>query len=216
MNDIIKINPSDYGLEDSKASEISAMFKPMLAKMVDLEKEYNEVIKLELSDETCAKAKELRLQYVKTRTGTAKIHKELKQFYLQGGRFVDGWKNAQLMASQGIEDTLMNIEKHFEILEEKRIAELQETRSREVSRYSDDFDLMPNNLGEMPEDVWSKYLTGAKTLYEVRVEAERKVAEERIAKEKAEAKEREKFRIENELLKQEALEREKLARIQAI
>ena len=108
--ELVKINPSDYGLEEQKAKEISDMFKPMLDKMVDLEKRYNEVISLEIQPETCKKAKELRLEYVKVRTGTATIHKELKAFYLQGGRFVDGWKNAQLMASQGIEEKLINIE----------------------------------------------------------------------------------------------------------
>ena len=100
INSIVKINPADYGLTETKAKEIEAMFKPMLQKMVELEEEYNEVVKLEINKDTCTKAKELRLKYVKVRTGTASIHKELKAFYLNGGRFVDGWKNAQLFASQ--------------------------------------------------------------------------------------------------------------------
>jgi len=42
--------------------------------------------------------KELRLKYMKIRTATLDIHKKQKAFYLAGGRFVDGWMNASLMA----------------------------------------------------------------------------------------------------------------------
>ena len=88
MSELVKINASEYGLEEIKAQQIEAQFKPMLEKMSALEREYNEVIKLEVSGETCAKAKELRLKYVKVRTGTAAIHTQQKAFYLAGGRYV--------------------------------------------------------------------------------------------------------------------------------
>lgn len=210
MTDIVKINAADYGLEEQKAKQISEMFKPMLDQMEALEKEFNEISKLEISAETCEKAHELRLKYVKVRTGTATIHKELKNFYLQGGRFVDGWKNAQLMASQGIEDKLMSIEKHFENMEAERIAKLSESRRLELSKYIESEDIIPDSLGSMPDDVWINYLTGAKANHEARKEAERKAEEERKAREKAEAEERERIRLENIKLKKEAEEREKL------
>lgn len=118
---LIKINASDYGLEETKAKEIAELFKPMLDTMESFEDEFNDILKLPLSLETCGKAKELRLKYVKVRTGTSKIHKDLKQFYLQGGRFVDGFKNAQVFASNSKETKLMEIENHFEIKEKKRL-----------------------------------------------------------------------------------------------
>ncbi len=176
---LIKINPADYGLEENKAKQISDMFKPMLDKMTELESEYNSVIKLEASNETCKKAKELRLKYVKVRTGTAQIHKELKAFYLQGGRFVDGWKNAQLMASQGIEEKLSDIKEHFEILERQRIVTLQIKRIKELKQYIEDGQMMSGELGNMTDEIWKNYIAGAKANCELRKEAEKKAEEER-------------------------------------
>ena len=155
--ELVKIKASDYGLEESKAKQISDMFKPMLDAMVELEDEYNGIISKDISQLLCKEAKDLRLKYVKIRTGTAKIHKELKQFYLQGGRFVDGWKNAQLMASQGIEEKLLNIENHYENIEKERLAKLQDERAKLLLPY--ELDPVPNNLGEMKEDIWNNFLS---------------------------------------------------------
>ena len=207
---LVKIDASEYGLEETKAQQIEAQFKPMLEKMSELEKEYNEVIKLEVSGETCAKAKELRLKYVKVRTGTAEIHKNQKAFYLAGGRFVDGWKNAQKFASEGIEDKLMAIEKHYENLEKEKAAKLQTERVEKLTKY--DVEVIPENLGIMPIEVWDNYLSGTKLNYENRIAAEKKAEEDRIAREKAEADERERIRLENEKLKKEAEKREAQAK----
>jgi hypothetical protein len=210
---IVKINPKDYGLTETKAKEIEAMFKPMLQKMVELENEFNQIVGLEIDEDTCQKARELRLKYIKVRTGTAEIHRELKAFYLNGGRFVDGWKNAQLFASQDHEKKLADIENYYENLERERIAKLQEKRAKELEKYETEY--ISGDLGNMPENVWQNYLLGAKTNYENRKEAERKAEQERIAREKAEAEERERIRKENEQLKKQAEERERLAKIEA-
>ncbi len=207
MTQLVKINPADYGLEESKAKQISDMFKPMLNKMVDLEKEYNEIPKDEINESVCDRAKELRLKYVKVRTGTAEIHKELKQFYLQGGRFVDGWKNAQLMASQGIEENLMSIEKHYENIERGRINKLQELRTIELEKY--EVESIPDSLGSMQEDVWKNFLAGTKMNYDAVKEAERKAEQERIEAERKVKAEQERIRKENEQLKKEAEEKER-------
>jgi len=209
MNEIVKINPADYGLEESKAREIEALFTPMLAKMTELEKEYNDVIALKITPETALKAKELRLKYVKVRTGTAEIHKGAKAFYLAGGRFVDGWKNAQLFASEGIEAKLMDIEKHQENQEKERIQKLHDSRLALLRPYIEDDIMAAAGIGRMEEDVWKNYLLGVKVAFEQRKEAERKAEEDRIAAEKAEAAERERIRLDNIRLQKEAEEREK-------
>jgi len=209
MNEIVKINPADYGLEESKAREIEALFTPMLAKMTELEKEYNDVIALKITPETALKAKELRLKYVKVRTGTAEIHKGAKAFYLAGGRFVDGWKNAQLFASEGIEAKLMDIEKHQENQEKERIQKLHDSRLALLRPYIEDDIMAAAGIGRMEEDVWKNYLLGVKVAFEQRKEAEKKAEEDRIAAEKAEAEERERIRLDNIRLQKEAEEREK-------
>ncbi len=188
MSELVKINAKDYGLEETKAKEISDMFQPMLETMVELEKEYNDVIEGEMSPENCIEAKALRLKYVKVRTGTAEIHKKLKAFYLLGGRFVDGWKNAQLMASEGIEGKLMLIEKHYENLEAEKISKLQEKRAKELEKFEVDF--VPGNLGEMESEVWGNYISGVKLNYQAKIDAEKKAKEERIQKEKEAALQR--------------------------
>ena len=154
----------------------------MLDKMVELEKEFNTLAKGEISKELCNEAKTLRLKYVKVRTGTAEIHRELKAFYLQGGRFVDGWKNAQLMASQGIESKLMDIERHYEIIEASRIKKLHDKRSVELEKY--DVDYVPGNLGEMESEVWENYISGVRLNYQAKIEAEKEAERIRIQNEK--------------------------------
>jgi hypothetical protein len=205
--DLIKIDASQYGLEEKKAKQITDMFMPMLEKMEALEDAYNSIIKLPVNPDTISKAKALRLEYVKVRTGTDKIHKELKKFYIQGGKFVDGWKNAQRMASEGNEKRLMDIEKHFENIEkEKRELRLQE-RIGVLSGYG--CVKIPDSLVDMEEDVWSNYLYGIKKNFEAVQEAKRKAEEERIRKEKEEEEERKRIQEENARLKKEAEERKK-------
>lgn len=201
----IALNPNEYGLTETRAQEIEQAFKPMLEKMTELEARFNEVVQKEITKETCAEAKRLRLDYVKVRTGTAAIHKELKDFYLKGGRFVDGWKNAQLFASQGIEQKLEAIELHFVNLEKQQKEERRAMRMDLLSAYGG---VEPIGLAEMSEDVWSNYLEGVKVAHAAKIEAERKAEEDRIAREKAEAEEREAQRIENIRLKAEAEQRE--------
>ena len=210
---LIKLDPKEFGLEENKAKQIADMFLPMLSEMETLEAEFNEVIKLPIEKETTEKAKGLRLKYVKVRTGTAKIHKDLKAFYLNGGRFVDGWKNAQVMASQGNEERLLEIEKHFEVQRQKEVEALQESRANKLNPFLEVNQPTPPNLFDMDESMWNNYLTGAEANYKARVEAEEKAEAERIAKEKAEIEEQELIRKENEQLKKEAEERERLQKI---
>jgi len=219
---ILNIKASDFGLEESKAKQISDMFKPMLDKMEALEVEYNRIVNLPINKETTIQAGELRKQYVKVRTGTAAIHKDLKAFYLNGGRFVDGWKNTQLMASQGIEEKLSSIENYFVNLEKERIDKLQASRHAELSKFHDEGVMLPGNLGSMADDVWSNYLTGAKTNFTARKAAEAKAVEDKAAAELAYLQRQAQMIQENKVLKEAqeanekalAIEREKAAKLQ--
>lgn len=208
----LQINAADYGLEEIKAKQISDMFKPMLDKMTELEVQYNEVIKRPMEPETIQMAHDLRLAYVKVRTGTAAIHKDLKAFYLQGGRFVDGWKNAQLMASQGIEEKLKGIEDHFVNIKNTRIEKLKEERAVKLRKF--DIEFIPDQLGEMDPSVWDNYISGVKLNYEAQKEAEQKAEKERLDLIEKEKIEQERIRKENEQLKIEAEERERSERIE--
>ena len=206
-NEIVKIKASDYGLEESKAAEIEAMFLPMLAKMKELEVQYNDILQKPIEPETCQMAKDLRLVYVKVRTRTAEIHKDLKAFYLNGGRFVDGWKNAQSFASGEKEEVLKKIENHFEILEAEKKAKIKAERIALIQPYIEDVNTFM--LGEMTESAFNILLTGAKSQFEARIAAEKKAEEERLAAIEAERVRQEKIRLENIRLQKEAKERER-------
>jgi hypothetical protein len=205
--ELVKINPTEFGLTEDTAKNIQAQFAPMLAKMVELEAEFNEVVQLPIdSPEASKKAKEVRLKYVKVRTGTAEIHKVQKAFYLNGGRFVDGWKNAQLFASQGKEQRLQEIEDYQANLERQRIEALQNERVEKIRPYVEDTTAL--NLGTMQDDVWEAYFDAKKRAYNDRIEAEKEAERLRIEAEKAERERIEAQRVENERLKKEAEARE--------
>lgn len=209
MNTLVKIDPKEFGLEESKASEIAAQFQPMLDKMVELETEFNEIVNLPIEDlNTSVKAKQLRLKYVKVRTGTADIHKLQKSFYLAGGRFVDGWKNAQLFASEGIEKRLEAIELYAINKEKERIATLQTERELQLSEYGAE-NLQSLKLGEMSNDVFANFLLGTKTGFENKKEAERVAEENRLAEIESKLIEDERIRKENEELRIQAAAKQK-------
>lgn len=177
---IVQIDPTQFGLTSETASNIAAQFKPMLDKMVELEEEFNRVVQLPVDDpDTEKQAKALLQKYVKVRTGTAAIHKEQKAFYLNGGRFVDGWKNAQVFASQGKEEVLEKIANYRAQQEKLRREQLQAERVELIAPYVEDTTAL--DLGGMADDVFAIYLEGKKKAYEERIAAEQaaREAEER-------------------------------------
>jgi len=209
-NEIVKVDPKEFGLTDETAKNIRTQFEPMLKKMEELEDEFNRIVKMPIDDiDTIFAAKELRKKYVKVRTGTAEIHKQQKSFYLAGGRFVDGWKNAQLFASNGKEETLEAIEKHQENMRRKMIEDKRDARLAELTPYITDISTVDiSSLGTLPDDIWEAYLKGKKQSHADMLEAERIAEEEQMAQLQREEEAREAQRLENIRLKEEAEARE--------
>lgn len=180
--ELVKIDHKEFGIQETKAKEISSMFKPMLDRMVELEEQANEVLALPMNKETYAKARELRLEYKKTRTGTSEIHKKAKAYTLNMGRFIDGWKNTQAMASQGVEQKLADIENYEALEEEKRIADLQVKREKALKKF--DVEVIPENLGELDKVTWINYLTGTKVNFDKKKQEEKDIYEKELKIEK--------------------------------
>jgi len=207
-SELITINPAKFGLEKTEAQQIESVFAPMLEKMVELEKEYNEIVLLSPTEQsTILKARELRLKYVKVRTGTEKIHEKAKSYYLAGGRFVDAWRNAQKFSAIGKESELEKIEKHFELIEQEKKEKLNEDRQKQLVQFVPDITMY--NLKDMSEAGFTELLNNSKIAFETRIEAEKKAEQERIKQAEKEAEEREKMKIENAKLKAEAAAKEK-------
>jgi len=174
------VDGASFGLEEVRASQIRSVFTPLLDTMADLEVEYNEVMAGENSEERSKKAGSLRKKYVKVRTSTAKIHKEQKAFYLAGGRFVDGLKNAQLFASQGIEEKLSEVEDYYKNLEIERVRLRNEDRLKKIEEFK-----VPNVekiIEAMDDDVFENYLGGLIAERDREIERSREIEREEIAR----------------------------------
>lgn len=205
-NVIVKIEAKEYGLEESKAKELTFGLKTVIAERELLIKEFEEVSKLELTQENLPIFKELRLKIVKNRTqGVNKWHKTNKEFFLTGGKFVDAIKNRENHVNEIMEEKLMDAEKHFENLEKEKIEKVSEQRKSELLKY--DVSFVPEGLGVMPVEVWESFIHGAKIKQSEKIEAEKKAIADRIAKEKAEKEEQERIKKENAQLKKEAEEK---------
>lgn len=212
--EVAVIDPKEYGLEESKANEITKGLNQVLAERELLIKEFEIVSKMEITKETIPLFRELRLKVQKNRTqGILIWHKVGKEYFLRGGQFIDAKKRVEVLINENMEDVLLKGEKHLEILEAERVAILETERKAELANYSE---VIPSGLGTMDENVYANYLTGIKIAKEARIKAEQEAEAERlrlieVEKETARLKaiEDERIRKENERLKAEAEAKEK-------
>ena len=181
--ELSKLNPKDYGLEESNAATIISAFQPKAIEKDALMQDYEELVKKELTPELCKEFRELRLKFVKVRTGIAAVHKAQKEYFRSGGLFCDALKNKDTLTCEQCESKLKEGEEYFERIEAKRIADLEAERTVLLSAYTD---ILPQGLGQLSDAAFNTYLTGAKVAYDARIEAERKEEELRIEQEKAE------------------------------
>jgi len=217
-NEIIKAE--QFGIEKSKANELTLGLQVTIDERKLLIEEFDKVKDMEITESNIPKFKALRLKIVKNRTqGIIKWHKTNKDFFLTGGRFVDAIKNKEVQINESMETVLMEAEKHFENLEKERIEKLQLERSGKLLAFN--IEVIPQNLGSMDDSMWSTYIVGIETTFKARVEAEKLAEKQRLEAEKKakmeaeiEAKRIEAQRLENERLKKEA-EIKEAARLKA-
>ena len=202
----VEVNPKEFGLDEVQGSNIQQAFMPKIVERESLKTMYEQLITKELSAELSSEAGTLRKQLVKVRTGISEIHKTQKAFFLAGGRFADTIKNKETLPIEQMEEKLWEIEKWAEIQEEKRIEKLTYERTEILKQYEIDASLI--SVGQMSEDIWTKYLSGTKLEFETRKAKEAKDLADKIELERLQAEEREKQRLENIRLKAEAEEKE--------
>lgn len=184
---VINVDPKEYGLEEVKAQQIKAQFQPMLDKITDLESRFNEIAAMQKDDpETWAAAKTLRKEYKEARIAVEKIHKEQKDFYLKGGRFVDGWKNAFLFSTQSQEKKLELIENYESEMKKAAEAALKAERMEILKGYEYNTEQIESSLGEMSQDLFDNFIVGVKAAFEKK-KAEAEAAEKAAAEAKVKA-----------------------------
>lgn len=225
MSNLIQIEaPELQVIEKSKAEQIKSTFDPMVKMLSDFEEAYNNVIsesQKEITKELTAKAKRLRIDIGKVRIETGKLKDAQKAEYLRAGNAIQAVHNILVWAVTDKENSLKEIENHFEILEKKRLEELQSVRAERLSEYVED--AHERDLVKFADDEFEALFLMKKKEHEDRIAAEKKAEEDRIAREKSEVEERDRIRKENEQLKKEAekheaelkAERERQAKIKA-
>lgn len=177
--EIIEVKAQEFGIEEKTAQELVKGLDVVKQERELLIQEFDVVSKLEITQETVPQFRKLRLAIQKNRTqGVDKWHKTSKEYFLRGGQFVDAIKNKENQINTSMEEVLMNGEKHFENLEREAKKKLQQQRVLELGKFYPEGTMLPSSLGEMDEDTWKNYLTGARVNYETRIEAERKAKEE--------------------------------------
>lgn len=180
MKTTVLVKAEEFGLQEQDAKGLLKGLDIPLKERDLLEKEFEVVSKLDITDKKNIKTfKALRLKVVKNRTqGIMKWHKNAKDYFLKGGQFVDAIKRKELLVNEQMETKLMEAEKYFENLEIERIKKLQEKRLTELQQLNPEF--QKDDLGEMTDDEYEVYLEGFKALIKKRKEQEEK---ERIEKE---------------------------------
>lgn len=217
--ELVIIDPKEYGLEKTQAEKMTSGLVTVLSERKVLEEVYNSVIVKELNAETFKEARELRLKVQKNRTtGIEAWHKTNKAFYLAGGRFVDAYKNKEIIVNEQMEAKLLEIEKYEQKLEADRKDKLKSDRLELLLPYEVDVQFV--SIEEMTEDQFTGFLANNKLSFETkkendrlaelaRIETEKKAEQERADSLRLEAERIEAQRIENERLKKEAEQREK-------
>ena len=171
MKEISKIDPKEFGLEESQAATVESAFMPKIVERDGLKPIYEQLLTQEITPALCLEAKVLRLKLVKVRTGIAEIHKTQKAFFLAAGRYVDAWKTKETLPVEQMEENLEAIEKHFERIEAEKIKRLQTERTLEMQKYEASF--IPENIGTLTDDVWNNFLLGIKSAFEHKKAAEK-------------------------------------------
>lgn len=183
-NEITVINPEQFGLEKKQAFTIEEAFKPKIAEREILLSQYAELIKKDITQETCIEAKGLRLKLVKVRTGISDVHKSQKAYFYHAGKFCDAWKNKETLPGTQAEDGCKKIENHFEAIEEQKRVKIREERTAELAKYEYIYDA--GDVAGLDDVLWGHFMRGIKADYE-----EKKAEEARIEKERIEAQKKE-------------------------
>jgi colicin import membrane protein len=189
-NELVVINPQEYGIEESKANELMGNLPQILSERSELEKQFADVIKLDINSPVTAKvAAELRKLVKKNRTQGIEVwHKTSKDYFLKGGQFVDAIKRKENAVNERMEADLEAIEKYAEIQEAKRITELTAERMAIIEPLTESSELYKSVLGTMNQESFDNLVNDFKLTIKAKKDEAERIEKERIeAEKKAEA-----------------------------
>jgi len=169
-------------LPAGRAKEIENTFKPFDFKLNAYDVTFKEIIAMEISPETCEKAKELRKKLTKIRTGSEKARKEIKADVLQLSKAIDSVGKYIKDSVSDKEEKLKEIETHYERLEAEKKEKLKTERLAELAKY--EVDGSSFNVENMDKNIWTVFLAGQKANYEEEKERKKQELINRMKEEK--------------------------------
>ena len=180
------INPQQYGLEETKANELTKNLTQILAERAVLEPQFNQVMQMDInSPETAKAAAELRKLVKKNRTQGIEVwHKTTKDYFLKGSQFVDATKRMHSAVNERMEADLEAIEKHAEIQEAKRIVELTAERMAILEPLTENYELYKSAVGTMNQESFDNLVNDFKLTIEAKKAEAERIEKERIEAEK--------------------------------
>ena len=192
-----KVDPKEFGLEEQKASEIESAFTTSIIERNALLSVFSEIIKKDITPEVERQAKALRLKLVKNRTGIVEIHRVKKAYSLAYGRFVDAWKNKEILQNEQAEATLLEIETFSERKEAERIEKLKMERMAILSPFCENASIYP--VSQMSQESFDELVYGFQLAKKQKEDELLRIENERVEAKKKEVERLEKLRIEKEL-----------------
>jgi len=164
------------GLPTETARHLRESFTPIMNTLEEYEDEFNAIVGVTdiFTPKLAKKARDLRLKYVKVRTGTDAVHKEVKAEILLRQKATDGMRAIIRATVSGKEDQLAAIENFIENLRKEEIKLKQDEREESLSDYG--LTHMLPTLGEMKDDEWERYFTDVRNSYQLKLKAEAEAA----------------------------------------
>lgn len=181
MNDLI-IKNAITDLTEEKTNLILASFAPIVKTLTDYAKDLPGIEAMDDGKDKCEKAKRFRIDFGRELTRADKVRKDLKEDSLREGKSIQSVYNYIKKATEDTKTTALDIELHYERIEEEKRKALQVERASLLLRYKVNGSDM--DLGNMTDEIWLPYLTGLKTTYEAEKEAEKKAEVDRIETER--------------------------------
>jgi len=205
----LKLTPqsisSESGITVKDSERILESFKEIAERLLSADESMGDFRSTDqITKEYCKSAREQRMIFKNIRTDGDKIHKAVKADALSRSQAIDFVRNTFRDFSKEREEKLLGIEKHFELIETKRIAKLNEDRIELLSVYNvENADKL--NLGDMDDSVFDGFLQSQKLKHEAKIEDDRLAEVERVRKENEDREARVKAEKEAAKLKAEAL-----------
>jgi len=214
--EIAIIDPKEYGIEESKALELTTGLNPILENRSALIERFNEIKDLEPTKENVKIFKSLRVEFQKNRTqGINEWHRVSKEVSLRMGQLLDAVKRNENKTNENYESFCEEKEKFLENQEKEAKRLLNEKRLEIIRPFVED--VAGLDFSDFSDENFDDFVLGKKTRYNERIESEKqealRIENERLAeieKKRLEEIENERIRIENARLQKEA-ERKELA-----